>query len=71
MTEWYCHFDPNEFAQAKRVQENLLRAEGPKPVKAGEGDTPIDTGTGETETAGTMKVLPFPGRKRTAKQKQA
>jgi hypothetical protein len=28
MTEWYCHFDPNEFAQARKVQENLLQPEG-------------------------------------------
>ncbi|MDR1617007.1 MAG: site-specific integrase [Syntrophomonadaceae bacterium] len=24
MTEWYCHFDPAEFARAKSVQESLL-----------------------------------------------
>ena len=24
MTEWYCHFDPAEFAKAKSVQEALL-----------------------------------------------
>jgi integrase len=27
MTEWYLHFDPNEFEQARRVQEQLLRPE--------------------------------------------
>jgi integrase len=24
MTEWYCHFDPTEFAKAKEIQEALL-----------------------------------------------
>ncbi|MDR2177540.1 MAG: site-specific integrase [Treponema sp.] len=34
MTEWYCHFDPNEFAQARRVQENLLKPEDAEPEAA-------------------------------------
>ena len=25
MTEWYCHFDPTEFAKAKEIQESLLQ----------------------------------------------
>jgi integrase len=66
MTEWYCHFDPAEFAQARRVQENLLSPEEPKPVKAGAGNTPR-----ETETAGAKKTLPFPGRKDAAIRKRA
>jgi integrase len=28
MTEWYLHFDPNEFAQARKIQENLLTSAG-------------------------------------------
>jgi integrase len=27
MTEWYLHFDPNKFTQARKVQENLLQPE--------------------------------------------
>jgi integrase len=30
MTEWYLHFDPNEFTQARKVQENLLQPEAEK-----------------------------------------
>jgi integrase len=71
MTEWYTHFDPAEFAKAKQVQENLLSPEKPKPVKDGAGDTPGADGTGAGEMAGTKKILPFPGCKKTAHRKQA
>jgi integrase len=47
MTEWYTHFDPAEFAQAKRVQENLLSPKGQKPEKAVAGDTPGGDKAGE------------------------
>jgi hypothetical protein len=54
MTEWYNHFDPNEFAQALKVQENLLQPETGKPAtekkpgKAGKSDkSKQETITGE------------------------
>jgi integrase len=28
MTEWYCHFDPNEFGEVRKAQEALLRPSG-------------------------------------------
>ncbi|MDR2741458.1 MAG: tyrosine-type recombinase/integrase, partial [Treponema sp.] len=36
MTEWYLHFDPNEFAQARKVQEALLTP-ADKKEKSGKG----------------------------------
>jgi integrase len=35
MTKWYLHFDPNEFTQARKVQENLLRPEAEKITEEG------------------------------------
>jgi hypothetical protein len=37
MTEWYCHFDPTEFAKAKEVQEALLRPDRKKAAEPIEG----------------------------------
>jgi hypothetical protein len=34
MTEWYLHFDPNEFIQARKVQEGLLLADDGEPEAA-------------------------------------
>jgi integrase len=62
MTEWYCHFDPAEFAQAKQVQETLLSPEKLVSGKAGGAKQPDSR-----ETA----VLPFPARKATRKRKGA
>ncbi|MDR2741916.1 MAG: site-specific integrase [Treponema sp.] len=64
MTEWYTHFDPTEFVQAKQVQESLLSPEGLKPKKAVTNATPKEGRTGE---AGAKKILPFSGRKRNSK----
>jgi hypothetical protein len=71
MTEWYTHFDPAEFAQAKRVQESLLHPEGLTPEKAVAGDTPVEKETGETEAAEAKKIMPFPERERETKRKRA
>ncbi|MDR0759626.1 MAG: site-specific integrase [Treponema sp.] len=65
MTEWYCHFDPSEFAKAKQVQEDLLRPEGKEPDKDG-AVTPDRAATGK---AG--RVLPFPAQKTNKKRKGA
>jgi integrase len=35
MTEWYLHFDPNEFIQARKIQENLLKPVAEKPTEEG------------------------------------
>jgi hypothetical protein len=51
IAEWYCHFDPAEFAQAKQVQENLLRPETGKPVET-VAVMPERTASGKTAKAG-------------------
>jgi integrase len=79
MTEWYLHFDPNEFAQALEVQESLLGVEKPKPVKAAAdksaGKKAGKTETGKQAAAGkrgrTKKALPFPAQENSKKQKRA
>jgi integrase len=35
MTEWYTHFDPNEFSEVRKAQERLLRPEEPGKTGAG------------------------------------
>jgi len=34
MTEWYCHFDPTEFAKAREIQESLLQ-----PIQSPDGNS--------------------------------
>jgi hypothetical protein len=78
MTEWYCHFDPAEFAQAWRVQENLLQPEDTKPagdtagavetLKKTTGEEKVGTGK-ERDKAG--RVLSFPAQEKNRKQKWA
>jgi integrase len=63
MTEWYLHFDPMEFAQAKRIQEDLLSPDSPQPDA---GAVPETTGAG-----GHGAVLPFPVHENTRKRKRA
>jgi integrase len=72
MTEWYCHFDPAEFAKAKGVQERLLRPEceeagGGAPEGAG------GSGKGNEGERGNKagRALPFPAHKTNKKQKRA
>jgi hypothetical protein len=75
MTEWYLHFDPNEFAQARKVQENLLQPEDTKPAKAAAKakqavkKTAVEERT-EKEGCKAGWVLPFPAREN-KKQKRA
>jgi integrase len=66
MTEWYLHFDPNEFAQARKVQENLLKPEVEKPAakgKQGKAGKPGRTANG--------KIIPMPEQGKTPAQKGA
>jgi integrase len=53
MTEWYLHFDPAEFAQARRVQEGLL---------AGDDDGPGAAIPQRKHGEPAGKVLKMPGR---------
>jgi integrase len=77
MTEWYLHFDPAEFAQARKVQEGLLRSGEPEPEGA-VGATPENAATGTAETGAAGKavrrggaVLPFPAQEADKKRKRA
>jgi integrase len=74
MTEWYSHFDPNEFAQARKVQENLLQPEAEKPAakEAVEKAPEIaEPGTaGKTARRGTA-VLSFPAQENVKRRKRA
>jgi integrase len=68
MTEWYLHFDPAEFAQARKVQEGLLRADEGEPegaVKAAQSKAA--TATVKTGAA----VLPVPAQENVKKRKRA
>jgi integrase len=67
MTEWYCHFNPSEFAQARRVQEDLLSPEKKKP--AGSAKTE-GTETGKKGSA-AGRTLSFPEQKNIKKRKRA
>jgi integrase len=71
MTEWYCHFDPAEFAQAKRVQEALLCPEPQKPFDVSAA-VPEKSASGRAAgTAGCKAVLPFPAQETVKKRKGA
>jgi integrase len=59
MTEWYSHFDPNEFIQARRVQEDLLLADDGKP----EAVRPQrETASGKAAAKGKAKTGKKPGK---------
>jgi hypothetical protein len=62
MTEWYSHFNPTEFAQARQVQEDLLSPER-RVVTAVEGLGGNDAQPG--------LVLPFPKQGSVRKRRQA
>jgi hypothetical protein len=66
MTEWYSHFDPNEFAQARRVQENLLLRDERKPDPAMGHRM-----AGEAAAVSVGKVLTMPKQGMTIEQKPA
>jgi integrase len=69
MTEWYNHFNPEEFAQARRVQENLLR-----PDHDGSNEVPAGMSRksqGVPNKAKSKKVLPFPAHENGKKRKGA
>jgi hypothetical protein len=55
MTEWYLHFDPNEFDRVREVQEGLLEGEEPACGKARCGGA----------------ALPFPAQENMDKRKRA
>ncbi|MDR1315662.1 MAG: tyrosine-type recombinase/integrase [Spirochaetales bacterium] len=67
MTEWYCHFDPSEFAKAKEVQENLLLPEvkhnafGGKPGRK----------AGKPERKPEGRIIPLAGRGKALALKRA
>jgi hypothetical protein len=75
MTEWYCHFDPSEFAKAKQVQETLLRPESEKSGESGaatpEGKAESGKESGEAAINKAGRVLPFPAQKTNKKRKRA
>jgi integrase len=60
MTEWYLHFDPNEFAQARKVQEALL-APADKKEKSGKAGTGKQPGRPDLKI---VKLKGTPARKR-------
>jgi integrase len=48
MTDWYSHFDPNEFSEVRKAQEDLL---APAEEKAGKGKGGKDTARGAARKA--------------------
>jgi integrase len=75
MTEWYLHFDPNEFAQARRARENLLEPEGKEPAGAAPGAAGTAKKTAKTETGKqggkAGRALPFRAQEKNRKRRQA
>jgi integrase len=67
MTEWYLHFNPGEFAQARKVQDALLAPAGKK-EKDGEGGK---AGTGKKTGRPDLKIVKMPERKKTKARKGA
>jgi integrase len=67
MTEWYLHFDPQEFAQARKVQEGLLQADEAKP------ETPekAESGAAGKAVKRGAAVLSFPAQEGVKKRKRA
>jgi integrase len=69
MTEWYCHFDPNEFGEIRKAQDALLQP-GPE-KKTDKGNKPIKPEpVKRTAASRKAKVLPFPETGQ-ARKKQA
>jgi hypothetical protein len=68
MTEWYLHFDPAEFAQARKVQEGLLQADEPKPETAVEKAT--EKAAGKAVKRGAA-VLTFPAQEGVKRRERA
>jgi integrase len=66
MTEWYCHFNPSEFAKAKEVQEALLQPDLNRP-KGSEKAT-ADT---KNKAGRRSAVLSFPAGEPAEQRKQA
>jgi integrase len=62
MTDWYCHFDPTEFAKAKAVQESLLQPEPEKPQEQAAATAENKTDTEQTADKPERQgcVLQFP-----------
>jgi hypothetical protein len=74
MTEWYTHFDPNEFNEIRKAQEALLRPEPEKAADTGKAQKkPGKQEAGELAGGkGKSKVLPFRGKETgQTKRKQA
>jgi integrase len=71
MTEWYLHFEPSEFAQARRVQEALLSPEKIKSKEAAGGKAGKTAGGKAAGGKGGAKTLSFPKRDGARKRKGA
>jgi integrase len=67
MTEWYLHFNPEEFAQARKVQEALLDPAGKK-EKDGKGGK---AGTGKKAGRPDLKIVKIPEQKKAQARKGA
>jgi hypothetical protein len=67
MTEWYLHFNPEEFAQARKVQEALLGPAGKK-EKDGKGGK---AGTGKKAGRPDLKIVKIPERKESPARERA
>jgi hypothetical protein len=67
MTEWYTHFDANEFTDVREAQEALIQ-----PDRKGEQNKATQERPTEkpSNREGRDTVIPFRGNK-TAKQKRA
>jgi integrase len=66
MTEWYLHFDPNEFAQARKVQETLLTPADTKETDGRGGKA----GTGKQPGRPDLKIVKLPeGKERPARKR--
>jgi integrase len=77
MTEWYSHFDPKDFANARKVQEGLLQANETKQKKAAT-KTPGKVAAGKAVPVAAGKaskrgaaVLSFPAQEGAKKRKRA
>jgi hypothetical protein len=67
MTEWYLHFNPEEFAQARKVQDALLDP-ADKKEKDGEGGK---AGTGKKAGRPDLKIVKIPKQKKAQARKGA
>jgi integrase len=76
MTEWYLHFDPNEFDKARQVQENLLLADDGEPEAAQLQREPGRTASGMAETGRKpgrpdLKIVKMPEKESKPVRKRA